>query len=294
MQEWSCWANGIFFVGSLLWGAWPIVCQILPDDSCYLVGLGGSVAFVVCALFYLKEDYNIMCKKSGVTLAVYAGGVGQGGCVGALESLNWFAIIHVTFFLGSCAHLIASIILNFSELPSNSVKFSPISHIYFHVVASHIWIISTVCGLLMDYFDRRARNYYSSQIQFRVFPCFARDWNSPDYHVLAHLAGWGTFFRFFGSIIYAVYSWLYLFLESSSITWLWILPVVAAGNFLISTLAMFVAYKQLIKLEVTWEADREQSIQYKKDWENLVANLGENSQEDFGESSSLIPPAKKL
>jgi len=267
--EWDFWANIAFFVGALVWLASPITCELTYMSSeCHFVEFLASIAFLFCAILYLIYDWELgFFRRTDIYLAVYAGGLGNGGLEGLLEGTNWFTFNHMLFFLGTCIEVTSTIIGNFFIWDA-SIKS------LLEICTSHVWIVAGLGMILMDFLDRRARDHYSSKIQFRLFSCFASDWNSPNYYVFFHFSGWASFFFY----------WVLWLME-------YILGVIGLllrnGGlgfynsqllcfFFGTAICNFVAYKKLIKYKEVWEEDREDAIRYKQDWE--VRNLNENSE----------------
>jgi len=98
--EWDFWANIAFFVGALVWLASPITCELTYMSSeCHFVEFLASIAFLFCAILYLIYDWELgFFRRTDIYLAVYAGGLGNGGLEGLLEGTNWFTFNHMLFF----------------------------------------------------------------------------------------------------------------------------------------------------------------------------------------------------
>lgn len=199
---WIFWSNIALLIGSSLWLASPIWCWLNDEPAeC------GYLAFVASCFLFVNATFSMMdCRVSRLSgePIIYAGGV-QGSrllrvsqsqvgthsllspdqerqikslprffcccsnfyfvwLIDFLERRDWYFYTNLTFLLGAFGDIITNTLDSWIYVNNDIVPG------YSDIVATHLWALSGLCGLVNWYFHQRARNFHNAPYQFTMLP----------------------------------------------------------------------------------------------------------------------------
>lgn len=179
--SWSFFGHLFYFAGSFLWVIYPSMCwacdarnaDLCPSYlNCTLIELAAAVCFVLngfCSLFevWSLDEYY---ESVGGYPRVFGGGYPRRACFSMVnfQTLNWFFVIHLSFFYGALSDTLVSLFDVFAngEYPEYSTAFD--------LMSSFFWLISGTSSLVYCLYDRYSRRNFNASLQYSLFTCCHR------------------------------------------------------------------------------------------------------------------------